>query len=251
MNVLSPRRILALCCALQTSNCAAFSLLSSVRESTTFKNAGWQALPPLTTELSATYGPKFCEECGKPNVRRVPEGDERERSCCSDPSCGFISYQNPKIVVGAVCHYQNKILLCKRAIEPCAGKWGYPQGFLELGETTREGAVRETLEESGAVVSAEDARLLAVYNLAGAQVQMVYAAPLASDEVAPGIESEDVGFFGWDEIPWDELAFPTVQWALEYARDVLPLTDDLPSDLVPQQRTKVYFDGTWSFVEDV
>jgi len=236
---------------LQALNSTAFVLTSAGRSngnSLKINDEKPRRFPSM--ELTAT-GPKFCEQCGTPMVRRVPEGDERERSCCSDPSCGFVSYQNPKVVVGAVCVFQNKILLCKRAIEPCVGKWGYPQGFMELGETTREGAARETLEESGAIMNVADARLLAVYNLAGAQVQMVYATPLSSSEVELGIESEDFGFFGWDEIPWDELAFPTVQWALEYARAVLLPTGDIPSDLVPQQRSKVYFDGTWSFVEDV
>jgi len=216
---------------------------------------------------------------------RTPPGDERERSCCTaddnstggDNSCGFISYQNPKVVVGAICIYQNQVLLCKRGIEPCMGKWGYPQGFLELGESTREGARRETLEESGAVVENDtDMPLLAVYNLAGAQVQLVYTATLLTDQVQAGIESEDVAFFAWDDIPWNELAFPTVTWALEYARDhyntalrrlplPLPTSDDnaaalpkendggggLVSVVVPQQRSKVYVDGKWSFVEDV
>jgi len=129
---------------------------------------------------------------------------------------------------------------------------------MELGETTREGAIRETLEESGAVVGADgDVRLVAVYNLAGAQVQLVYMARLATDEgVQAGIESEEVGFFAWDDIPWDELAFPTVTWALEYVRDNARLSSDALEEeglevVVPQQRSKVYFDGTWSFVEDV
>lgn len=152
-----------------------------------------------------------------------------------------------------MCFYQHKVLLCQRAIEPCKGKWGYPQGFLELGETTREGAARETLEESGAVLDPNDARLLAVYNLAGAQVQMVYLASLSNDLVEKGVESQDVQFFTWEEIPWDELAFPTVQWALEYARDVvlLPNGGNIPTTLFPQQRTKTYFDGTWGYVDDI
>jgi len=132
---------------------------------------------------------------------------------------------------------------------------------MELGETTREGASRETLEESGAVVEVDGMRLLAVYNLAGAQVQLVYTATLATGEVEAGMESEEVGFFAWEDVPWDELAFPTVKWALEYARDTarLPPRDGGATAeeeeglgvVVPQQRSKVYFDGTWSFVEDV
>eukprot|EP00591_Stephanopyxis_turris_P009226 CAMPEP_0195509902 /NCGR_PEP_ID=MMETSP0794_2-20130614/2703_1 /TAXON_ID=515487 /ORGANISM="Stephanopyxis turris, Strain CCMP 815" /LENGTH=183 /DNA_ID=CAMNT_0040637225 /DNA_START=208 /DNA_END=759 /DNA_ORIENTATION=+ len=182
---------------------------------------------------------------------RVPDGDERERACCSDTTCGFISYQNPKVVVGAICSYESKILLCKRAIEPCIGKWGYPQGFMELGETTREGAAREALEEAGATLNPRDARLLAVYNLAGSQVQMIFAAPLTNDEMKRGIESEEVGLFSWDEIPWDDLAFPTVQWALEYARDNILPSGDMAPNLVPQQRTKAYFGEEWGVVEDM
>ena len=82
--------------------------------------------------LSSAPGPAFCEQCGQRMELRVPTGDERERSCCT--ACGHITYQNPKVVVGAVCQWQGKVLLCQRAIPPCQGKWGFPQGFLELGE---------------------------------------------------------------------------------------------------------------------
>lgn len=83
--------------------------------------------------LSSATGPAFCEQCGEPMERRVPAGDERERSCCT--ACAHIAYQNPKVVVGAVCQWEGKVLLCQRAIPPCEGKWGFPQGFLELSET--------------------------------------------------------------------------------------------------------------------
>ena len=83
--------------------------------------------------LSSATGPAFCEQCGEPMERRVPAGDERERSCCT--ACAHIAYQNPKVVVGAVCQWKGKVLLCQRAIPPCKGKWGFPQGFLELSET--------------------------------------------------------------------------------------------------------------------
>jgi len=151
-------------------------------------------------------------------VRKIPEGDERERSCCSDASCGFISYQNPKIVVGAVCKWEGKVLLCQRAIPPMIGKWGYPQGYLEMDETTREGAARETLEEAGASFDPERAELLAMYNLGGKEVQILYEVDLANGSFSAGIESQSVQLFDWDEIPWDDLAFPTIGLALNHAR---------------------------------
>src|SRR5210317_1998471 len=102
-----------------------------------------------TSLSSSTTGPSFCEKCGTPTQLRIPEGDERERHVCGDPTCGHIAYQNPKVVVGTVATYKSKVLLCQRNIEPCKGKWGYCQGFLELGETTRQGAAREMWEEAG------------------------------------------------------------------------------------------------------
>lgn len=197
----------------------------------------------VVAATAAPAGPAFCERCGKSMIFRIPPGDERERSCCPNLECGFISYQNPKVVVGAICTWEDKVLLCRRAIEPRKGAWGFPQGFLELGETTRVGAARETMEEAGAVFDPASFTLLAVYNLAGAQVQMVYTAELTSGSIQAGIESMEVGFFEWDEIPLEELAFPTVGWALEYARDAGP-------GAAVQQRTKyVDSDGEWR-VED-
>lgn len=205
--------------------------------------------------LFAAPGPsRFCEQCGSMTILRIPEGDERERSVCTDEDCGHVAYQNPKVVVGCVPTWGDQILLCKRAIAPCEGKWGFPQGFLELGETSREGAARETMEESGALVNPADATLVAVYNLPG-QVQMVYAAPMKAGDFEAGIESSEVGLFGWDQIPWDELAFPTVGWALEYARDFVGVAigdeTNLPiGPVVPQQRTKTFVDGQWEVKDD-
>jgi len=177
---------------------------------------------------------------------KIPDGDERERHVCGDPECGHITYQNPKVVVGAVCTYKDRVLLCQRAIEPCVGKWGYPQGFLELGETTRQGAARETWEEAGVKFNPQDSELLAIYNLAGMQVQMIYRAELENDEIElPGHESSDVRFFAWGDIPWEELAFPTVSWGLEYARGVKE-----ESNPPVQERTKwVTIDGKWKVEE--
>ena len=151
-----------------------------------------------------------------PKVRRVPEGDNRERLVCDD--CGFVVYDNPKIVVGAVCVWERRILLCRRAIEPRRGYWTIPAGFLELGETTEEGAMRKTREEARAKISIDT--LLAVYNIPHiSQVQLIYAAHLETPDIAPGEESLESKLVAWREIPWDDLAFPSVRWALRDYRE--------------------------------
>lgn len=150
-----------------------------------------------------------------PAVRKVPDGDTHERLVCED--CGFVVYDNPKVVVGAVCRWQDRILLCRRAIEPRRGYWTIPAGYLELNETTAEGAMRETLEEAKARIEID--ALIAVYNIPRiSQVQLMYAATLLSPDVAPGIETLDARLVEWDEIPWDEMAFPSVRWALDHDR---------------------------------
>jgi ADP-ribose pyrophosphatase YjhB (NUDIX family) len=152
-----------------------------------------------------------------PSVRAVPEGDNRERLMC--PDCGFVHNDNPKIVVGSVALWQERILLCKRAINPRLGYWTLPAGYLELNETTSEGALREAREEACARLALDG--LLAVYNIPRlSQVQLISRARLLSPEVAAGHETEAVGLFAWDEIPWSELAFPSVHWALHHAREV-------------------------------
>lgn len=148
---------------------------------------------------------------------QVPPGDNRERLVCGD--CGWVNYVNPKIVVGAVCRLDQKILLCKRAIEPRKGYWTIPAGFMEEREGTAQGAAREAMEEANAHLKMGP--LLAVYNIPRiSQVQLIYKAEMTSPEVSAGDESLEVGFFDWDEIPWDELAFPSVTWALHQAREV-------------------------------
>ena len=152
--------------------------------------------------------------------KRVPDGDNRERLVCA--RCEFIHYQNPKIVAGAVCTWndkgQDKILIAKRAIEPRKGFWTLPAGYMELGETTEQAASREAKEEACATIEID--RLLAMYSVARiGQVQIMYRARLASADIAPGIESEDVALVDWNEIPWDQLAFPTVVWALAHFHD--------------------------------
>jgi ADP-ribose pyrophosphatase YjhB (NUDIX family) len=133
------------------------------------------------------------------------------------PDCGYIEYSNPKIVVGAVCSWEEKILLCRRAIAPALGRWTIPAGFMELGETTSQGAAREVWEEAKAQVRVED--LVGVYEIPWiSQVHFFYRAPMTSMEYAAGEESEAVELFSWEEIPWDDLAFPSVIWALERYR---------------------------------
>jgi len=149
---------------------------------------------------------------------RVPEGDNFSRAVCD--TCGFVNYVNPKIVVGSVVTYGDAFLLCRRAIQPRHGFWTLPAGFMEEGETTEDGARREAFEEANARIEIKD--LLAVYNIPRiSQVQLMYRATLPTREFSAGDESLDVGLFTWDEIPWDDLAFPSVHWALTQYRSVI------------------------------
>lgn len=149
--------------------------------------------------------------CG-PIHRLIPPGDSRERLVCED--CGYIAYANPKVVVGAVVEHDGRMLLCKRAIEPRVGFWTMPAGFLEERESVEEGAKREAHEEASCDIELDG--LLAVYSVPSiSQVQIFFRAHLATPHFAPGPESLEVKLFAWDEIPWGELAFPTVKWALD------------------------------------
>lgn len=149
--------------------------------------------------------------------RERPGGDCRERHVCSD--CGWIHYTNPKVIVGAVVVYGEKILLCRRAIDPRRGFWTIPAGFMEEEETAEEGAAREAVEEANAKI--EVGPLLAVYSVPRiSQVHLIYRANLLDPDVRPGPESTDVWLAAWDELPWSELAFPTVHWSLEHFREV-------------------------------
>ncbi len=149
--------------------------------------------------------------------RRIPPGDDRERLVCD--TCGFVDYENPKIVVGSVVKVDGGVLLCRRAIEPRHGFWTLPAGFMELHETVEEAALREAWEEARARLRIT--ALLAVYSIPRiSQVQVMHLAELAEPGFAAGPESLEVRAFGWDGIPWDELAFPSVHWALTQARQV-------------------------------
>ena len=146
--------------------------------------------------------------------RRVPEGDDRERMVCAD--CGHIDYQNPKVIVGSVVTLDGKVLMCRRAIEPRRGYWTLPAGYLELGETLEEGAAREAMEEATAAISLDG--ILGVFSVARiGQVQVIFRGRFADPEpaqFASGPESLEVALFEWDQIPWNDIAFPTVHWAL-------------------------------------
>ncbi len=142
-----------------------------------------------------------------------PDGDTHERKVCDH--CGFIAYENPRIVVGSVVRTGSRILLCRRAIEPRRGFWTIPAGYMELNETPMAGAMREAYEEATARIKIGE--LLAVYTIERlSQVQIFYRAVLANPEIAAGEESLEVGLFAWDDIPWDKLAFPSVKWALDH-----------------------------------
>lgn len=156
---------------------------------------------------------KHCKDCGAAVVYRIPDdGDTKQRAIC--PACHSVHYENPLNVVGTVPYWGDKVLLCKRNIEPRFGKWTLPAGFMELSETVAEGAARETVEESGAQFELEG--LFSLLNVARVgQVHMFYRARLLSDTFDPGFETIEARLFAEDEIPWDEIAFRTVKETLE------------------------------------
>jgi ADP-ribose pyrophosphatase YjhB (NUDIX family) len=159
---------------------------------------------------------KYCSECAAAVTLAIPVGDNRPRHVCT--SCGTIHYQNPKMVLGSIPVWERdgelKILLCKRAIEPRHGYWTLPAGFMEIGETTAAAAIRETEEEAGAHIAL--GKLFSLLNVVRVQqVHMFYLATLLDLDFAPGEESLDVQLFSEAEIPWDDLAFPTIRATLE------------------------------------
>ena len=154
----------------------------------------------------------YCSECGERVRVRVPEGDSLPRHVCD--ACGTIHYQNPKIVVGCIPEWEDRILLCRRAIEPRYGLWTLPAGFMENGETVQQGAARETLEEARARV--EIGALYTLFNLPHInQVYMLFRARLLDLQFSPGEESLDVELMSEADIPWERMAFPTVSEALK------------------------------------
>lgn len=156
---------------------------------------------------------------------RIPDGDTLTREVCE--TCGFINYVNPKIVAGAVVHHDNKILMCRRAIEPRRGFWTLPAGFMEQNETAEAAACREAREEACADIVLEG--LLAVYSIPRiSQVQLIYKARFAEPSFAAGPESLEVALLRLEDVPWDSLAFPSVHWALRHFEAVRGLTSFPP-----------------------
>jgi ADP-ribose pyrophosphatase YjhB (NUDIX family) len=156
---------------------------------------------------------KFCSECGAPVTLRVPPGDTLPRHVCD--ACRAIHYQNPRMVVGCIVEWEDRVLLCRRGIEPRYGLWTVPAGFMENGETTFGGAVRETLEEANARV--EVGPLYALYNIPHInQVYILFRARLVDPDVSAGAETLEVRLFTEAEIPWEEIAFASIRNALTH-----------------------------------
>ena len=155
---------------------------------------------------------KFCSFCASPVVKRIPPGDTLPRYVCDQ--CGVVHYQNPLLVVGSIPEHEDRLLLCRRAIEPRYGYWTLPAGFMENGETAGDAARRETLEEAGARIE-----LGAAFSLVSVprvnQVHLFYRARLADLDFKPGEESLEVALFRQDEIPWGQVAFRTVSYTLK------------------------------------
>ena len=156
---------------------------------------------------------KHCKQCGSAVEHRIPDdGDTKIRAVC--PQCKTIHYVNPLNVVGTIPVWGDKVLLCKRNIEPRFGKWTLPAGFMEMGETTAQGATRETDEEAGAQFEMQE--LFSLVNVARVgQVHLFYRAQLTSDQFQPGIETQEALLFSEADIPWEDLAFRTVKETLE------------------------------------
>ncbi len=166
----------------------------------------------------------FCLQCGSPAHETIPAGDSKQRIVC--PACGYIHYENPKMICGALVRHQDKILLCRRAIEPRYGKWTLPAGFMEIGESMMEGALRETIEEAAA--SATDAKLYCLFDLPFlGQIHAMYLSNLSADgRYGVGVESLECTLLGEDELPWDGLAFRTIRITLErYLADKQAIID--------------------------
>ncbi len=155
----------------------------------------------------------YCSHCSAPVSLHVPPGDTLERHVCI--SCGTIHYQNPKLVVGSLPEWEDKVLLCRRAIEPRLGLWTLPAGFMENNETLPEAAVRETIEEACARIEiGEMFTLISVPHIS--QVHAIYRARLLDLDFSPGIETLEVGLFAEHEIPWQEIAFRTIGMTLRH-----------------------------------
>ena len=151
---------------------------------------------------------RYCSNCGSDKIEfKIPADDNLKRYVC--PDCGSIFYTNPNLIVGTVCIKNEEVLLCKRNIEPRFGKWTLPAGFMENAETLQEGALRETLEEAKLQVS--DVKLFTILSVPHIiQIYTFFTGKVVNDDFGPTPESSEVELFKFDDIPWSELAFPTV-----------------------------------------
>lgn len=177
---------------------------------------------PSSPEASVSSGSirkvNFCQWCGGPTKHEVPDGEEKMRAICT--LCGKIAYQNPKMVVGCLIEHENKILLCKRNIQPSYGRWTLPAGYMEMGESAAEGAIRETHEEAGAEVEVMSPFVQLDIPLIG-QTYIIFLAKLKKPHFAPGPESLECRLFSLDEIPFDSLAFSSMVVTLKlYIEDM-------------------------------
>ena len=155
---------------------------------------------------------KYCNQCGSPTAIKIPHGDNLPRALCE--VCGYIQYENPRVIVGCIPEWKDKILLCKRAIEPRLGYWTLPAGFLENNETTQEGALRETLEEANAEAAVIEAfSLIDIPHIN--QIYLLYRAQLANASFSPTFESSEVALFDEATLPWDQIAFAAIKQSLE------------------------------------
>ena len=162
--------------------------------------------------MSKPVDMKFCSQCGCGVSHRIPEGDHLPRYICDN--CDTIHYQNPRIIAGCIPEWEDKILLCRRAIEPRHGLWTLPAGFMENQETTCQGAARESYEEAGAELL--NMSLYCMFSIPHiSQVYMMYRGELKNGQASPGAESLEVQLFREQDIPWDELAFPVIRETLK------------------------------------
>ncbi len=178
---------------------------------------------------------KYCSQCGDAVAEKIPAGDNRHRFVCG--SCETIHYQNPKVVTGCLAFHEEKVLLCKRSIAPRSGFWTLPAGFLENGETTSQGALRETQEEANA--RAEIISLYTMFSLPHiSQIYLFYLARLTDLDFYPGEESLETQLFAESEIPWEALAFPVISETLKH------YFSDLKTNEFPVRTQDIVIDRT-------
>ncbi len=181
---------------------------------------------------------KFCSQCGDPVTLKIPDDDNRPRFVCG--SCDRIHYENPKIIAGCLPIWEDKVLLCRRAIEPRHGYWTLPAGFMENDETIQQAAVRETMEEANARVELQE--LFTLLNLPHvSQVYMIFRSKLLDLDFKPGVESLETKLFSKNEVPWNELAFKTIEHTLKlYFEDYQHKDFQFHlGDIIPQEQEMI------------